>query len=146
MQLSTLAKQEIKDTRYQNAIYQVAGRLNDLLRNISLGIVENKETSINIIRNDFLELLSKIEAEEEGHQEWFDTIALNHILKPPTLFLGREEKMQEVADALIGCKFTLLLNGLGGIGKTALALEFMNKQKGDYRNIAWVSVNTDENN
>ena len=65
---------------------------------------------------------------------------LNKLPGQPEEFVGREEELKEVATLLQGKKPVLLLNGIGGIGKTTLAKKYLYEAYGLYDNIAWVSV------
>ncbi len=62
----------------------------------------------------------------------------------PDLCIGRDEKLKEIHEKLKQRQSIALLNGVGGIGKTTLALEFVHTetyiQAFDY--VAWISLIT----
>ena len=57
------------------------------------------------------------------------------------LFIGREDELKKIHNNLIKEKQLLLLNGIGGIGKTTLAIEYLNKYIGYYDHISFVEFN-----
>jgi len=66
------------------------------------------------------------------------------------LFTGREELLSQLATALHAGQPTALLqpqaiSGLGGIGKTQLALEYAYRYRGDYQAVLWAQADTREN-
>jgi hypothetical protein len=60
----------------------------------------------------------------------------------PEYFIGREEKLDEIAKNLNSAQPLMLINGVGGIGKSTIALEFANNPKynSQYNYIAWFVV------
>ncbi|TNJ38706.1 ATP-binding protein [Chlorobaculum thiosulfatiphilum] len=57
----------------------------------------------------------------------------------PEVFIGRDEKLQEVHDKLFdGDNVLLLVNGEGGIGKTTLAAKYYQRFFDDYAHLGWV--------
>jgi len=57
----------------------------------------------------------------------------------PEVFIGRDEKLQEVHDELFdGNNLLLLVNGEGGIGKTTLAAKYYQRYFDDYAHLGWV--------
>ncbi len=57
----------------------------------------------------------------------------------PEVFIGRDEKLQEVHDELFdGNNLLLLVNGEGGIGKTTLAAKYYQRYFSDYAHLGWV--------
>ncbi|NTW55315.1 MAG: tetratricopeptide repeat protein [Chlorobaculum sp.] len=57
----------------------------------------------------------------------------------PEVFIGRDEKLQEVHDALFdGDNLLLLVNGEGGIGKTTLAAKYYQRYFEEYAHLGWV--------
>lgn len=66
-----------------------------------------------------------------------------HKLQPRKDFIGRQDKIQEVMHALLETRAWIVsIDGLGGVGKTALALEvaYRVKDLDLYSGIAWVTA------
>jgi len=66
------------------------------------------------------------------------------------LFTGREELLTQLASTLNKGQPTALsqpqaISGLGGIGKTQLALEYAYRSRGDYQAVLWTQADTREN-
>ncbi len=60
-----------------------------------------------------------------------------------SVFIGREEVLQQLADQLTGdttTKKVALVQGLGGMGKTTLAQKFVRRYQQHYRHIIWAVV------
>ncbi len=62
---------------------------------------------------------------------------------PPNHFLGREADLTTVHKKLHTHNNVVLVNGIGGIGKTALAQAYWKKYKDQYQYAAWFTVSTD---
>ena len=65
---------------------------------------------------------------------------LNKLPKSIDEFIGREDELKDLEKLLQGEKPVLLLNGIGGIGKTTLAKKYLHSHYDYYDHIAWVSV------
>ncbi|MFZ5515226.1 MAG: tetratricopeptide repeat protein [Candidatus Zhuqueibacterota bacterium] len=57
--------------------------------------------------------------------------------------VGREADLAALRTALLNHQQTVLVNGMGGIGKTTLAMVYVDAFYGDYDHIAWLTVETD---
>ena len=82
------------------------------------------------------------------------TITVNHYAKPklpkeltiqmPTVnlgdIIGREEEIAELHQSLLENKQVVLVNGLGGIGKTTLSQAYLTKYAEQYQHLAWITV------
>ena len=57
-------------------------------------------------------------------------------------FVGREQELEDIHAALTGdgSRRTVFLNGLGGIGKTQLAVAYAKRQKDSYSAIFWLDA------
>lgn len=55
-------------------------------------------------------------------------------------FVGRDADLNELSDLLINNSSVVLVNGMGGIGKSALAQVYLQKHGKDYDHIAFVKV------
>ena len=58
-------------------------------------------------------------------------------------FIGRKEILNNLHSMLTSQNSAILINGIGGIGKTTLALAYCNTEKyqKEYQNIVWVTIN-----
>ena len=65
---------------------------------------------------------------------------LNELPNPPIEFIGRAFDLSSTVELLQGGNQVLLLNGIGGIGKTTLAKKYLHSQYDQYNHIAWISV------
>ncbi|MEZ5673276.1 MAG: NB-ARC domain-containing protein [Thiotrichaceae bacterium] len=61
---------------------------------------------------------------------------------PPDYFIGREALLAEIHQRLQQNAVVLLVNGLGGIGKTVSAQVYGHRYRADYQHVAWVLVQT----
>lgn len=65
-----------------------------------------------------------------------------------TGFFGREKELQGIRDSLAGDGSTtqsqraVVLHGLGGLGKTEIALAFAYQEMDNYHSILWVAAET----
>jgi tetratricopeptide (TPR) repeat protein len=53
--------------------------------------------------------------------------------------IGRADELQELHQLLFSNKKVVVVNGLGGIGKTTLAQGYLSKYYNDYQHIVWIS-------
>jgi tetratricopeptide (TPR) repeat protein len=58
--------------------------------------------------------------------------------------IGREIDLQRLIDTLKSANQVVLVNGLGGIGKTTLAKAYIQAKYSDFDNIAWINVLTND--
>lgn len=66
----------------------------------------------------------------------------------PTLFVGRESELDEMKDLLKpGDKSQeqrrLVLGGMGGIGKTQLAIAYANRHRSNYESVFWLNATSE---
>src|SRR5262245_39975308 len=70
-------------------------------------------------------------------------LALSNIpIRVPLHFLGREEALAEIEEALKGYA-VIAVHGLRGAGKSTLVAAFAEKHRGDYRATWWIRAQTD---
>ena len=55
--------------------------------------------------------------------------------------IGRKKEMRDTYDLLHAGKTAVLFNGVGGIGKTTVAREYMVQFQSDYAHLAWLTAN-----
>ncbi|MBC7774668.1 MAG: tetratricopeptide repeat protein [Phycisphaerae bacterium] len=68
---------------------------------------------------------------------------VKHAPLAASLVIGRTDELQKIADALDKGDDLLLLNGMGGVGKTTLAGFYMERYAARYQHIAWISCSGD---
>ncbi|MEM8523084.1 MAG: tetratricopeptide repeat protein [Bacteroidota bacterium] len=60
------------------------------------------------------------------------------------MLIGREDELKAIYQKLQAQSSVLLMNGMGGIGKTSLAMKYANLYLADYQYVAWIEqVGTD---
>lgn len=55
-------------------------------------------------------------------------------------FIGREDVLEAISDKFANGERILLLHGMGGVGKTQIALKYAYAHSDDYDEIAWIDV------
>jgi ATP/maltotriose-dependent transcriptional regulator MalT len=85
---------------------------------------------------------------DETHHHYAETklskeLTLNIPKTHPDDIIGREDDLQSLRDLLCNDKRVVVVNGLGGIGKTTLVQVYVSKYYDDYEHIAWVTQNSD---
>ena len=78
--------------------------------------------------------------EDEALSEKIFPHHLNFIPPPPEHVIGREEELQELETRLEKERSLLLVNGLGGIGKTTLAQHYLHQNKAFFDHILWLRI------
>ncbi len=58
------------------------------------------------------------------------------------VFIGREDELDLLKEKLHVSNKIVLLNGIGGVGKTALASAYLQQFRNDYTNVVWVEQTT----
>jgi tetratricopeptide (TPR) repeat protein len=64
----------------------------------------------------------------------------NNIPRNADHVLGREEELEAIATQLANKRATVLVNGIGGIGKTSVAIKYIVQKYDKYAHFAWLTV------
>jgi len=80
----------------------------------------------------------------EGEHGWRLPLAARRLTHIPAInlekeFFGREEDMERLEKMLGEASRVVLVNGLGGIGKTVLATAYLQTHGGEYNHLAWIN-------
>ncbi|MEL6671673.1 MAG: tetratricopeptide repeat protein [Bacteroidota bacterium] len=125
------AKAIIPGNKTQPHIYR------DLFREETEGTVDDEAWGLFHLDEEILDW--KLADGAPPKLDDFPTI-LNDLPGRVQNFVGREEELSELETLLQGEKPVLLLNGIGGMGKTTLATKYLYKHLGSFDHVAWVSV------
>jgi GTPase SAR1 family protein len=71
-------------------------------------------------------------------------LTLNLPRTNPDEIIGREADLVQLHENLHGQKKVVLVNGLGGIGKTTLAQAYLTKYFDEYKHLAWIVQGSDD--
>jgi hypothetical protein len=66
----------------------------------------------------------------------------NHIPVSAVHIIGREKELKEIGTYLRNNNPAILVNGIGGIGKTALASKYLVAYNENYQHLAWFTIST----
>ena len=105
-------------------------------KKFSPGSLEDKIENIAIV----IEALSKREIQQEKSFIRKIPRELTFLPPPPETWIRREPIIEELAAEVERCKKALLINGLGGIGKTALVRQYVHTYKSQFNHIAWINI------
>ncbi|PQE18248.1 P-loop containing nucleoside triphosphate hydrolase protein [Rutstroemia sp. NJR-2017a BBW] len=74
------------------------------------------------------------------------TVGLNFVSSSATQFVGREKELSKMHELLQDhrSRSCVILHGLGGIGKTQLAITYARRQKEKYTAIFWLNANNED--
>ncbi|MCD8150371.1 MAG: NB-ARC domain-containing protein [Clostridiales bacterium] len=75
---------------------------------------------------------------EERYRESCVVRLLSHYDPPEEIFVGREEILRRVEEALAAKNGPVVLYGMGGMGKSAIAREYLRRRGGDYDNVLFL--------
>jgi len=89
----------------------------------------------DLIRDDLKRIEKKI---DDKYNKWPHD--LNIIPIHTGEFIGREDDILKLHEVLGSAERVLLMNGLGGIGKTTLAKKYLQKYHDAYAHMVWVEV------
>ena len=142
---SDLTKLEKRQDISEENISQLEGRQSDLETTVSS--VKDEQaglaSEVGALKIEQTRLDSRVKALEEGT---LSATADSKIFQVPSrnpCFCGRESELETIAGQLKntgnGC-FHSVICGLGGVGKTSLAVEFLSQHEGEYPGgIFWIS-------
>lgn len=89
----------------------------------------------------FIQIRTKIAAQVNVKEDFSITFSLSGIPEIDQ-FVGRKEELNKIKEALQGVESrrkVVLLHGLGGIGKTQVAVAFAREQKDAYSAVFWLN-------
>lgn len=88
-----------------------------------------------------MRLLIAIETQREDFSVTFSLYNISEIEH----FVAREEELTEIHDTLTGDgRRTVILHGLGGIGKTQLTVAYAKRHKNNYSAIFWLNIKDED--
>lgn len=97
--------------------------------------------------NEAKERIGKTRPTTHGHEqlgEKPEDYAFWNVPYPRNLLFTGREDILGILHAALGSKRTVALSGLGGVGKTFLAVEYSYRYKADYGAVLWIKADTHE--
>lgn len=140
---------EVQLDALQQIMEQQAGRFSDLLKSLLRGAVGQK----NIVSN--ANLLIKGDA-HIGDKITYEIHLPKATLSPDltinlpkindlTKIIGRDQDLKQLRELLQEKQKVVLVNGLGGIGKTTLAQAYLTQYGGEYAHVLWLGQSEGDN-
>ncbi|KAF2434644.1 kinesin light chain 1, partial [Tothia fuscella] len=99
------------------------------------------------VENAFKRLREEIDKASKGIQREDFSVAFSlSTISGIEYFVAREKELAEIHDALSsdGGRRTVVLHGLGGIGKTQLTVEYAKRHKYNYSAIFWLNIKDED--
>ena len=148
-----LSKLNKLDNIHLDVLSQVADKenLGELFDTLLSGLVSQKNIvkgSISNIKGDVIIGDNHTRNYYFGNQEKSKKskeLTLNIPALREDQIIGRKKELEDIHNRLFNNKQVVLVNGMGGIGKTTLAQVYLTKYYSEYKYIAWVGVNSKEN-
>ncbi|MDP8269638.1 MAG: tetratricopeptide repeat protein [Candidatus Tenebribacter davisii] len=94
-----------------------------------------KQFDLLLIMDEKLDILIKRDIQENKSDKF-----LTNPLMQDLYVVGRDKDLKNIKDKLESDKSLLLMNGLGGIGKTTLAKKYILEYEGDFDHIIWLEI------
>ncbi len=125
-----LLKTIFLEENYQQRVFSNSAQLGKILH------------KVDAIKSDTEAILEKIKTP-------FQREASKELTSKLPLLLGdkiikRADDLAEIRDKLVQNKQVVLVNGMGGIGKTTLAQMYLTEHYKDYKHLIWVGINSDD--
>ncbi|MEY2834377.1 MAG: hypothetical protein RLZZ557_39, partial [Bacteroidota bacterium] len=151
VRIDTTSEDDIRNKLDQLAPPQIAqllqiaaeGQLSPLFSSLLRGVASQK----NVVQNSTIHAQTVSigdRTENHYHLETKATtlpkrLTLDIPALDPAEVVGRERELRDLRELLLNRHDALLVNGLGGIGKTTLARAYVHAHLDDYQHIAWVT-------
>jgi len=122
-----------------NSNVKIEVTISEKLFQDNFDIIKNIATDVRKVQDLHTEMLKRIEAKIDGNSK--KTVILTTPPFIPPVFEGRAEELTQVHDKLFaGENFIMLVNGVGGIGKTTFAVKYWEKYQTEYTHLAFLYV------
>jgi len=124
------------DENYKEQIFANSAKLNGVI----IGLISIKKDTTKIIEDtsEIKKILK--EGNNENMPKELSTV-LPKLSKDR--IVGRTNDLKDLKKRLFGNKPVVLMNGMGGIGKTTLAMVYLTENYKEYDHILWVTSTTD---
>jgi len=134
---------------YRNTLIQQINELNRYIEGVTKGVISERSASVinskNVVSGSTIHAGRDIhigDKKEEHYHHYGDRKiprALTANPFQPEVFLGREADLQAIHDQLFsGDNLLLLVNGVGGVGKTSIASRYYHIYQHKYAHTAWL--------
>jgi hypothetical protein len=136
------APEPVNSLQFQAQITQSFEELNRKFEGFCVEIIGKLDELLSVtkeIKEDTTKILDKLETlkPESTHLPKELTLKIPKI--HPSEVIGREKELEELHQLLFDNKHVVVVNGMGGIGKTTLVQAYMSLYYDDYQHIVWIS-------
>jgi hypothetical protein len=131
-------KTKFIDENYKKRIFVNASKLDEVI--IKLGEIKSNTEEIKIDTKTIIAQLDTTKFQRNPCKELTARLPLLVTDK----IVNRNDDLNDIYNRLLKNKQVVLVNGMGGIGKTTLAQLYMSKYYETYKHLIWVSISTDD--
>lgn len=135
------------DIRTGNITRDIQTMLDFKDRLIELGHFHSTYSNTDNLLFQFNKQLDKLfpyQVERENTKRDWSTRRLTNIPRHDEEIIGREDSVKDLEKLLLSSKKVVLMNGLGGIGKTTMAKLYIQHYEQNYDHIVWIDVKSQD--
>lgn len=140
------------DNGLLDILFQVAEKDQELVGSLFLTMIRGKVSEKNIVKGSISNTKGDVIVGDnntriynyitlEQTKKHSKELTLNIPKLRPDQIIGRENDLTDLHQRLFDNKQVVLMNGMGGIGKTTLAQVYLTKYYEDYQHVAWIELN-----
>lgn len=118
------------------------------VKGLFLKYAHHYSDKVKVWKGDFREMMRRILGERQSEQEHFRLQFSLAAAPEIDYFVGRASDLSSIESILlpfaVAERKIVVLHGLGGIGKSQLAIEFAKKHRDDYTAVLWLNAKTED--
>ena len=131
-------KAKFIDENYKGRIFANSTKLDKVIT--SLRAIKNDTKKIEANTQEIIDTLKTPKHQRNSSKELTARLPLLATDK----IISRDDDLNDIHNRLLKNKQLVLVNGMGGIGKTTLAQLYTTKYYNDYKHLIWISITTND--